>query len=158
MTYINVIIPKDKKPNEYTAQERRAEILKLIIQAGSPKTLSRTELAERYSLSISQVSQDFKAIAKECEKLIGKDAKYRTSIIYEKYLGMASKAKTLIEAEKGLKLLDGWNNWLFNIGKQKKVAEKIIIDDGPKRRSAAELYEEILERRKKEKEDRKKKK
>ena len=144
MRYEKAIIPEGKNPLEYTYIERRAEILKLIIKAGSPKNLSRTQLAERYGVSISQISQDFKTVAKEFEKIIGKDAKYRTSIFYEKVIDIASKAKTIREAVESTKIVTSWNDWLFDIGKQKKVAEKLILEDGPKRRSMGEIYEKIL--------------
>ena len=100
MRYEKTIIPEGKEPIEYTYMERRTEILKLIIKSGSPKNLGNKQLAKRYGVSNGQISHDFKAIAKEFEKYIGKDAKYRTSIMYEKLIGMAAKSKTLHEAEK----------------------------------------------------------
>lgn len=60
--YSAVELPS-KDRSEYTYVERRAELLQLIEEAGEPKALNQTELAEQYGVSSSQISKDFKRLA-----------------------------------------------------------------------------------------------
>lgn len=45
-------------PTEYTYVERRAELLQLVEQAGHPKAINQSELADRYDVSQQQISKD----------------------------------------------------------------------------------------------------
>ena len=56
--YRAVNVPEDKPPSEYTYVERRAETLQLIEQAGHPRAINQTRLAERYGCDQSNISND----------------------------------------------------------------------------------------------------
>lgn len=60
--YSAVDIPS-KDRTAYTYVERRAELLQLIEEVGTPDALNQTELADRYGVSQQQVSKDFERIA-----------------------------------------------------------------------------------------------
>lgn len=55
--YQAVAVPT-KPPTEYSYTERRAELLQLVEQAGHPKAVNQTELADRYGVSQQQISKD----------------------------------------------------------------------------------------------------
>ena len=47
-----------KDPPEYSTNERRAEVLDFILSSGSPKSVSRVQLAERYDCAPSTITRD----------------------------------------------------------------------------------------------------
>ena len=60
--YFSVKIPKEKEPDKYSYIERRADILKLIMEAGHPRAITQTKLAETYKVSQPQIHKDVEAI------------------------------------------------------------------------------------------------
>lgn len=63
--YRDVSVPDDKPPTEYTATERRAEILAMIVEPAHPLAQDSTPLAVRYGCSPSVVQTDIRAIRTE---------------------------------------------------------------------------------------------
>jgi len=57
--YLNLEIPKNKDPKEFTWAERRAEEIEYIKRYGDPQLVPKTELANRYGVTTSQICQDF---------------------------------------------------------------------------------------------------
>lgn len=120
--YANVEIPTDKEPKDYHYTQRRAEILKLILEAGHPDLVSRKMLCERYGLSHSQISQDFSVLREYVAETIGNDAKLVTESVYRKSIKELLRNK---QHDKAVRVIESWNNWLFDIGVQDKAAQKI---------------------------------
>jgi hypothetical protein len=60
--YSAVELPS-KDRTEYTYVERRAELLQLVEEAGHPRELNQTQLADRYGVSQQQISKDFDRLA-----------------------------------------------------------------------------------------------
>lgn len=52
-----------EEPSEYHYTERRAELLSLVQEAGHPRALNQSHLADRYGVSQSQISQDLDRLA-----------------------------------------------------------------------------------------------
>ena len=84
--YHAVEIPRDKPPAEYHYTQRRAELLQMILRAGSPYAISRSqrELADRYDVSQGQISHDLKALGAFVGDRIGDSAKLQTRAAFEK--------------------------------------------------------------------------
>lgn len=59
---ISVPDPEKKPMTRWTAKERKAYLLQLIMQRGSSSMICRTEMAERFQISIARISQDLKAL------------------------------------------------------------------------------------------------
>lgn len=58
-----------KDRTEYSYVERRAELLQLIKEAGHPRALNQTEVADRYGVTQQQISKDLDRLAshiREC--------------------------------------------------------------------------------------------
>lgn len=143
INYFDIPIPKAKKPENYTYKERRAEILKLMIEGGQPNCISQIELAKRYGVSQPQISHDIKAIAESMKK------NNENMIILMSEVGYRNSIKKLQEQGKYYKaarVLSLWNDWLFNSGRMKKAPEKFEHDiksiDFNDFRRAFELAEE----------------
>jgi predicted DNA-binding protein (UPF0251 family) len=69
--YVSVQIPATKPPEEFSVEERRAEIFKSITQLGHPSRLNQTELAERYGVSQPMIHKDLNAIADSVADRLG---------------------------------------------------------------------------------------
>ena len=61
--YSAVDLPS-KDRTEYSYVERRAELLQLIKEAGHPRALNQTEVADRYGVSQQQISKDLDRLAR----------------------------------------------------------------------------------------------
>lgn len=58
--YDSIDISDDKTLSEYSYAQRRAELLKLVRTAGSPRLISQTCLSRRYDCSQPTISNDLK--------------------------------------------------------------------------------------------------
>lgn len=63
--YPGVPPPTTKPRDEFSAAERRAEILEIITELGHPSLVNQTELAERYGVSQPMIHKDLDAIAED---------------------------------------------------------------------------------------------
>lgn len=61
--YSAVDLPS-KDRTEYSYVQRRAELLQLIREAGHPRAINQTELADRYGVSQQQISKDMDRLAR----------------------------------------------------------------------------------------------
>lgn len=145
MAYSNIHIPEDKNPKDYTYLERRAEILKLIIEAGHPSNVSRNQLAKRYGVHHTQIVQDIQAIAKEISKEmkeLGTDADLITKAVYEKTIKDLIKGNNR-DKFNAMKAIESWNNYLFNIGARQKTPERHEVVGSITSKSFSEIYKEV---------------
>jgi hypothetical protein len=124
--YEAVNIPEQKPPNEYTYAERRAEILKLIQEAGHPKNVSRTRLGERYGVTHGQISQDIDRLQTFIQENI--DEKRVDSITETVYQKAVSELMENGEYKDAVKAVESWNEWLMDRGKVEKEPDKHEVD------------------------------
>lgn len=68
--YSAVDLPSTDR-SEYNYVQRRAEILQLIEEAGHPKALNQTQLADRYNVSQQQVSKDLQRLSEHVRERVG---------------------------------------------------------------------------------------
>lgn len=141
--YYNLEVPDDKDPSEYHYTERRAAILNLIIQRGSPYAIpTQTELAERYDVAQSSISKDLEHIRDHVDEHLGGDAKLTTRVVYERAVReLMDEGKH----EEAFDIVMKWNKWLQDIGEQEQVASKHQVDaDVTTREAASETDEYVL--------------
>ncbi len=139
MTYKNTPIPEDKDPEDYTHNERRAEILKHIIDAGLSRRVNQTELAQRYEASQPQISRDFKRIKEEIRDTIGNDIQVDAYALYQ-----SSIAKLLDQERPYLacKVMDDYLKFIYGIGIEKSP-EKIDSECSDLRERLSEAAKKI---------------
>lgn len=123
--YSMVDIPRGKPPENYTYAERRAEILQLILKAGHPGLVSRTELSHRYGTSIQQITKDIQVLTEGVREWMGRDAELVTNAVYRKAIDGHLKSSNLKDHAKAAELLAKWNEQLFHFGIRKKTPESI---------------------------------
>ena len=118
-------VPEQKPPNEYTYVERRAEELQLIEEAGHPRAISQTRLADRYGVSQGQISQDIDRLRDYINENIDESTVDAiTETVYQKSI------KELVEAgdyKDAVKAVESWNDWLMDRGKVDKEPDKVDV-------------------------------
>ena len=127
MGYSEVPIPEDKEKNQYSYLERRAEILKIIVAAGHPHNINQAELARMYGVTPQMLSKDMKAIKEEFLKHSTTDAEFITQTIFSKALKKMAKTDDPMILFKAAQLAKEWNDWLFDIGRQKRTPQEMNI-------------------------------
>jgi hypothetical protein len=125
MGYKDTTIPESREPEDYTYQERRAEILQAALEMGHPDKISRTRFAERYDVAPSTITRDIDAIREEIHEDLSVDADSVSAIVYRK----AIRAKVDEgDWEAAVRILESWNQWLYDRGIQDKEADKLEMD------------------------------
>lgn len=119
--YYQVDIPAQKDPEDYTYVERRAEILGLILDKGSPHGIKQARLADRYDVSPSQISQDMDRLRNHVEEHLGRQAKLTTRASYQKTV---QKLQEEGEWKKAWDVIMDWNQWLQDTGHQEQEPDK----------------------------------
>lgn len=136
-TYRETPIPDNKKPHEYTYHERRAELLKFIIEAGHPDRISRKQMGERYDVDPSIITKDIKLLGEEIGEELNSDAELVLSTLFRKALKeLAAEGEWQDAVDVGM----DYQEWLFNTGEQEKEPERHEITQDP-----GEAYLQMME-------------
>ena len=123
--YYNVNIPENKEPKRYSTNERRAEILMLIMDKGDPNIIPRVRLAERYGVNPSTITRDFDKIAESIKYNVDtKNLEMELELSFKKAKIQALKTE---DWNMYLRVLDSWKTWLFESGKLVKVVDKVDV-------------------------------
>jgi len=127
--YSQIPVPDSKAAEEYTYNERRAEIFQMIERKGHPWGFNYSQLGRRYGVSHEQIRKDFKKIKDWYGDRIGADAKATSDLAYRR---IVQEHMDNGDHEKARRALDSWNGWLQDTGEQDKEPDKHEIDhDGP---------------------------
>jgi len=140
--YEKIPIPEHTDYKKYNYKQRRATILKVIQQAGTPSVISLTIYAKKFGISHTQIWHDMQALAKYIEQNIGRNVKFKTEIAMNKVIKDLIKG-TNADKARAAKIIMDWNGWLFDIGAQEKAAEKFDIRSQTKELSLEEDFEEF---------------
>ena len=142
MGYLDIDIPEGKNREEYSAGERRSELLKVILAAGHPGNINQAALARTYGVTPQMLSKDMKAIKEEFIAKSSNDAEFITQAIFHKALKTMVKSEDPSILDKAARLAKEWNDWLFDIGRQKKVPQEMKIQG---EYSLAAALKEVME-------------
>jgi len=132
--YSAIPIPQDKAPHEFTYNERRAEILRMMERKGHPWGFNYSRLARRYGpegdpMHHSTIKNDFDRIKEWYRERVGEDAKESSELAYQRII---REHMDNGDYEKARRALDSWNGWLQDTGEQDKEPEQHEIEhDGP---------------------------
>lgn len=111
--YSAVEVPQGKAPTAYTYVERRAELLQLVFEAGHPRALNQTELAERYGVSQQQISKDMDRLAEYVADHLGeRHAFVMESVLHGAMLNLIEEG----EYYRAAQVARWWGEWLGDIG------------------------------------------
>jgi len=139
MPYNTVPIPEGKNPRKFTFHERRAEILKLIVEAGHPGAISQSQLAKRYGKSQPQIHEDIKAIGEEIVKDMGTDADFIIHTVFNKAIKRAAGSPSIKDNIMAAKTAKDWADYLMDSGVKQRAPQEIQVNDSLR----TALYEEL---------------
>jgi len=124
--YRTVEIPDDQPPGEYHWTERRAEILKLVEEAGHPRKVNQSRLADRYGVSEAQLSKDMGRLR---EFIVSNIDETRVDSITETvYQKAVSELMDNGEYKDAVKAVESWNDWLMDRGKVEKEPDRHEVE------------------------------
>lgn len=109
--YSSVEVPTTKPPEEFTYQERRADLLRQIRDLGHPSMINQCEAAERFGVSQSQISKDLSRLAESVrEHIIDRDHRAFAvdSVMRRAITGLMENG----EYRKAAKTAREWDEWL----------------------------------------------
>jgi len=137
--YAAISPPDEKHPKDYTYVERRAEIYRLIEEAGHPHNLERSqaELGKRYGVSQKQISKDIQRLREFEAEHNSERSKSVTSWLAEKAVMQAVQNDNF---EKAMKLQLKYNEFLFDIGGLERESTTVSIEG-----DAGQTYMAMLE-------------
>jgi len=126
--YFNVDVPEDKDPTDYTWAERRAELLQRTLDLGDPQLVHRTKAADRYGVTVGQISQDMDRLAQFLvENIDTEQYTFRLQTAFNKiYRRYMEEGKYM----KAWNLIRDWGRFLFDIGVLDKEPDKIDLTGG----------------------------
>jgi hypothetical protein len=119
--------------SEYSYVERRAEILQLIREAGHPRAINQTRLADRYGVSQQQISKDLDRLAEYVrDSAVERDRRAFTvnSVVERSIRGLLDQE----EYRQAAKTAMEWDEWLTEFHDLDALAERIDrieAADGP---------------------------
>lgn len=82
--YRSVEIPENESPEDYHYTARRAEVLKMVEEAGHPRVLNQSRLADRYDCSPANINNDLDVLGDYVEESLGKRRYLTASAVFDK--------------------------------------------------------------------------
>lgn len=126
--YSQIPVPDDKPAEDYSYNERRAEILQMIERKGHPWGFNYSQLGRRYGVSHETIRKDFARLKEWYQDRIGGDAKVSSDLAYRR---IVQEHMDNGDYEKARRALDSWNGWLQDTGEQESEPEKLKdVSDG----------------------------
>jgi hypothetical protein len=122
--YSTVEIPTTKPPEEFTYQERRADLLRQIRDLGHPSMIKQVEAAERYGVSQSQISKDLSRLAESVrEHIVDRDHRAFTvdSVVRRSIQGLLEEGEYRKAAQTAME----WDEWLTEFHDLEVLTERI---------------------------------
>jgi len=140
--YFEIKVPEDKDPKKYNTNERRAELLQMIMTAGHPDAIGRVESARRYGVTHVAIVKDIQVLGECMKHFLGDKVRMITPVVFNRVIRDLMKG-TNKDKFNAAKLLGDWNSWMFDTGLQEKVADKIDLkSEGGM--SYDEAYKQVL--------------
>ena len=109
--YATVEVPTTKPPEEFTYQERRADLLRQIRDLGHPSMINQCEAADRYGVSQGQISKDLDRLAESVrEHIVDRDRRAFTvdSVVRKAIQGLLEEG----EYRKAAQTVMEYDEWL----------------------------------------------
>ena len=141
--YTNIDPPDGKPPKDFTAHERRADILQTIIELGEPSAVNQRELAERYDVHESTVSRDMDRLRESITEHLGTDAKFTTRTLYQHVVRELLAEDDWRATKAAWDVAQEWNEWLADIGEQHREPERSELDVDMRSRNVDVAYEVV---------------
>jgi hypothetical protein len=121
--YTSVEIPAES-PEEFTYQERRADLLRQIRDLGHPSMINQVEAADRYGVSQSQISKDLDRLAESVrEHVVDRDRRAFTvdSVVRRSIRGLLEEGEYRQAARTAME----WDEWLTEFHDLRQLEKRV---------------------------------
>jgi len=125
--YENIVIPENKRYEDYNTYERRAILLQRIERAGHPRALGSTyqELSDEFDVAKSTISSDMERLGEYVADNLDRDHHMITDSVFRgAILDLVENGKKAWAAE----LARDWYEWLADMGEVERVAEDVNLN------------------------------
>jgi hypothetical protein len=140
------IEPTEDAPRaEYSTHERRADLWRLMKQAGSPTRLNKARLSRKYDVSRKTIYRDFERLQEWAADSLGEDAKLTTRAVFESVLEDLLDAEEWRAKREAFDVMMEWNEWLADLGEQHREPDKSELDVDLEARTAEVAYTVVRE-------------
>lgn len=122
--YTAVEIPTTKPPDEFTYQERRADLLRQIRDLGHPSMINQVEAADRYGVSQAQISKDLGRLAESVrEHVVDRDRRAFTvdSVVRRAIQGLLEEGEYRKAAQTAME----WDEWITEFHDLRQMEQEI---------------------------------
>ena len=143
--YAAIKVPDGKPASEYSHHERRADLLRRIITAGSPYAINQSDLAAEYDVDRSTVCRDLKRLRESIDDTLGADAKLTARAVFERALLDLRNADDWRASKAAFDMAMDWQDWLANIGEQDREPDRSEIDMDVRSRRTEVAYHVVRE-------------
>lgn len=143
--YSAVEVPDDKPVEDYHYTERRAEILDLVFQAGSPSRMRQQDLADRYGVDQSTISRDLDAIGDHVSECLGTRAELTTKAAFERVLNDLLDEEDWKAKKAAFDVVMDWSEWLADRGELDRAPRRSEIDMDVRSRRSEVSYQIVRE-------------
>ena len=126
--YSTIEPPEGKRSEEYTHHERRADLLREIVDAGSPFAINQSELADDYGVDRSTGCRDMKRIRESVDDALGADAKLTARAVFERALEDLHEADDWRASKAAFEAAMDWQQWLADLGEQHREPDRAEVD------------------------------
>jgi len=120
--YWNIPIPEDKDPKRFSTNERRAQLLLMILEKGDPNLIHKSRMAAYYGVNQSTVSRDIQMIARSLRDNTTLDEiQFQIDVTFRK---LRIEALRRDDPALLLKVNQSWISWLFDTGTVERATSK----------------------------------
>lgn len=137
--------PDRKAPEDYTHHERRAAILRRLVEVGSPTGVTQARLAERYAVHESTISRDMDRLRVSVGEHLGTEAKFTTRTLYYHVVEELLDADDWKATKAAWDVAMDWNEWLAEIGEQRREPDRSEVDVDMRSRAVDVEYTVVRE-------------
>lgn len=143
--YATVEVPADKSPANYQYTERRAEILEIVLSAGSPSRMRQQDLADRYDVDQSTISRDMDAIGDHVAEHLGNRAKLTTRAAFQRVVNDLLDEEDWRAKKAAFDVVMDWSEWLADRGELDRAPRRSELDIDMRSRHSEVSYQVVRE-------------
>lgn len=143
--YSTIKPPEEKPKAEFGHHERRADLLRRAISAGSPYAINQSDLADDYDVDRSTVCRDMKRLRESVNEALGDDAKLTARAVFERTLLDLRQADDWRASKAAFDVVMDWQNWLAELGEQHREPDRSELDVDVRSRNVDVSYQVVRE-------------
>jgi hypothetical protein len=122
--YAGVDVPATKPPEQFTAEERRAALLRSITDLGHPSMINQTEAAERYGVSQPMISKDLDVLADHVAERLGDRHDLEVESVFRRSIrGLLEEQ----EWRKAARTAKEYADWMTDRGELEEIQDELEL-------------------------------